>query len=191
MIEPDITSLLHSWRRGDPEALNVLLPHIYDELRAIAGRLMSREHQNRTLQPTALVNEAVVRLIGGANKVNWADRAHFLGICAHLMRQVLVDRARKRVAEKRGGDIVQIPVDHHEQGHSSPVLDVLALNEALEVLGAEDPRKVSVFELRFFAGLEVEEVAEVLHVSSASVVRDWQFVKAWLQKELFSSVRRK
>ncbi len=187
---PQITALLHAWRGGNTSALDELLPQVHGELRAIARRLMSRERQNQTLQPTALVNEAFLRLVTNAREVEWKDRAHFLGICANLMRQVLVDGARKNAAEKRGGHVLLLPLDNAEPGAANPVLDILVLEEALKKLAAMDKRKSKVFELRFFGGLEVEEAAEVLQVSSASVVRDWKFVKAWLRKELFASEAR-
>ena len=181
-----ITALLRSWRQGDSDALNQLLPVLYKELRHIAGRLMNREQGGRTLQPTALVNEAYIRLVAGAGEIDWKDRAHFLGICARLMRQVLVDASRKKSADKRGGKLLLLSRNELDFGYRDPMFDIVALNECLTRLAQIDPRKVEVFELRFFAGLEVTDVAEILGVSAASVKRDWKFACAWLRKELFS-----
>ena len=183
----DVTQLLRAWRGGDPSALNQAAPLIVNELRRTARRLMQREGRNRTLQPTALVNEIWIRLAGGNFNVDWKDRAHFFGICTHLMRQTLVDFSRKRNAEKRGAEVVFVTPESCEAGGVSGIPELVALDESLERLSRNDQRKGRIFELRFWGGLEIAEIAETLHVSEASVARDWRFIKAFLRKELFAS----
>jgi RNA polymerase sigma factor (TIGR02999 family) len=173
---------------GDPEATRDLLPLLYDELRAIAGRQFQGQRRDHTLQPTALLHEAFFRLVGRPSK-GWADRRHFFTVAATAMRQILVNHARDRAAEKRGGGsrpvllqdgFAEVPAG----GDSSEQIDVVALHEALERLGKIDARKHRVVELRFFAGLTVEEIADVLGVSKTTVETEWRLAKAWLATHL-------
>ena len=159
------------------------MPLVEAELRRLARTYMSRERGGHTLQPTALVNEAFIRLTD-ARQVRWQDRAHFLGISARLMRRVLVDHARSRGYQKRGGGARQVPLDEALVVSPEPTLDLVALDRALEALAAVDARKSEVIELRFFGGLSVEETADVLHVSTDTVKRDWRLAKLWLLREL-------
>jgi RNA polymerase sigma factor (TIGR02999 family) len=178
-----VTELLRAWNRGDQQALEQLIPLVEAELRRAARAYMVRERREHTLQPTALVNEAFLRLTK-AQRIHWQDRAHFLGIAARLMRRVLVDHARVRAAGKRGGGAQKVSLEDALVLAPEPAVDVLALDRALESLAAVDARKAQVVELRFFGGLSVEETAEVLHVSTDTVKRDWRMAKAWLLHEL-------
>ena len=178
-----VTQLLRAWSDGDDGALERLTPLVEGELRRLARGYMARERRGHTLQPTALVNEAFLRLTD-ARHIRWQDRAHFLGISARLMRRVLVDHARSRGYQKRGGDAQRIPLNEQLVALPEPALDLLALDRALEALAAVDPRKARVIELRFFGGLGVEDTAEVLHVSPDTVKRDWRLGKLWLLREL-------
>jgi RNA polymerase sigma factor (TIGR02999 family) len=179
-----VTELLHAWRDGDDGALGRLVPLIEAELRRLARGYMARERREHTLQVTALVNEAFLRLTG-ARRLRWQDRAHFLGISARLMRQVLVDHARARGYHKRGGGAQRVTLDEGLLvSPASPATELLDLDRALGALTAADPRKGRVVELRFFGGLSVEETAEVLHVSIDTVKRDWRLAKLWLLSEL-------
>ena len=180
---PDVTALLLAWRAGDEGALGRIVPLVQQELRQIARRCLRGERPDHSLQATALVNEAYLRLVD-AQRVNWQNRMHFLAMSARLMRRVLVDYARTRGAEKRGGDVVKVSLSEaldHADGIGE---DIVALNDALEALETFDERKGRIVELRFFAGLSVEEVAAVLDVSPQTVARDWSFAKAWLRREL-------
>lgn len=187
MNGPDgtVTSLLHAWTDGDAAALDRLIPIVDAELRKLARIYMSRERKEHTLQPTALVNEVFVRLIDDAN-IPWNDRAHFYGICARLMRRVLVDHARARGYQKRGGGAQRVPLD--ERTFAAPVTDtdVIALDEALDALAVIDERKMRVVEMRYFGGLTVEQTADALCVSTDTVKRDWRLAKLWLLKHLES-----
>jgi RNA polymerase sigma factor (TIGR02999 family) len=178
-----VTELLRAWRDGDDGALERLLPLVEAELRRLARAYMARERPNHTLQTTALVNEAFLRLTG-ARDLQWQDRAHFLGISARLMRRVLVDHARARGYRKRGGGAQHVPLDEGLAISPEPPLDLIALDRALQALAAVDDRKSRVVELRFFGGLSVEETAEVLQVSTDTVKRDWRLAKLWLLREL-------
>jgi RNA polymerase sigma factor (TIGR02999 family) len=177
------TELLRAWSRGDDGALERLTPLVEAELRRLARGYMRRERRGHTLQTTALVNEAFLRLTD-ARSVGWQDRAHFLGIAARLMRRVLVDYARARGYRKRGGEACRVTLDEGLVASPERQLDVVALDRALEALAAVDARKSRVIELRFFGGLSVEETATVLHVSSDTVKRDWRLAKLWLLREL-------
>ena len=179
----DATELLRAWSEGDETALNELVPLVERELHRLARAYMHRERQDHTLQATALVNEVFLRL-AHAPTPRWKDRAHFVGIAARLMRQVLVDHARARGYRKRGGGVQRVPLDKARLMTPAPDLDVLAVDHALEAFAKIDPRKSRVVELRFFGGLSVEETAEALTVSSETVMRDWKFSKAWLKNEL-------
>jgi RNA polymerase sigma factor (TIGR02999 family) len=178
-----VTELLRAWTDGEEGALERLLPLVEAELRRLARGYMGRERRDHTLQVTALVNEAFLRLTD-ARHLQWQDRAHFLGISARLMRRVLVDHARARGYRKRGGGAQRVTMDEALLVSPEPALDLVALDRALDELAAVDPRKSRVIELRFFGGLSVEETAEVLHVSDDTVKRDWRLAKLWLLREL-------
>jgi RNA polymerase sigma factor (TIGR02999 family) len=178
-----VTGLLRAWADGDEGALERLAPLVEAELRRLARGYMRRERRGHTLQTTALVNEAFLRLVGARN-VRWQDRAHFLGISARLMRRVLVDHARARGYQKRGGGAQRLTLGEGVAAAPGPRLDVVALDRALEALAAVDPRKARTVELRFFGGLSVEETAAVLQVSPDTVKRDWRLAKLWLLREL-------
>jgi RNA polymerase sigma factor (TIGR02999 family) len=180
----DITQLLHDWNEGDAEALEKLTPLLYRELHRIAHRYIRRERGNHTLQTTALVNEAYVRLIKWRN-IRWRNRAQFLAVSAQLMRRILVDFARARRYEKRGGGIlVAVPLEEASTASVDRARDIVALDEALQTLATIDSRKSRIVELRFFGGLTLEETADVLSVSSRTVLREWDLAKAWLRREL-------
>ena len=179
----EVTQLLRAWSDGEKSALERLIPLVEVELRRLARMYMSHERRGHTLQPTALVNEAFLRLTG-AQRVRWQDRAHFLGISARLMRRVLVDHARSRGYRKRGGGAQLVTLNEGLVAVPEPAVDVVALDRALEKLAAVDPRQSRVIELRFFGGLSVEETAEVLHVSPDTVKRDWRLAKLWLLRDL-------
>ena len=179
----DATVLLEAWRSGDAAALDRLLPIVDAELRRTAARLMSRERHGHTLQPTALVNEAFLRLIN-IKEVRWQSRAHFLAMAARVMRRVLVDAARARHYDKRGGGAAPVTLDMTLIAAGGPGRDVVALHDALEALSSFDRRKSDVVELRFFGGLSVEETAEVLGVATDTVTRDWKLARAWLHRTL-------
>ena len=182
---PAVTDLLRAWSGGDEHALAQLLPLVEAELRRLARAYMARERGGHTLQPTALVNEAFLRLID-ARHVQWQDRAHFVGIAARLMRRVLVDHARTRGYQKRGGGAVRVTFTEDVAVAPSPArdLDLVALDRALEEFAVVDARKARVIELRFFGGLSVEETAEVLHLSTDTIKRDWRLAKLWLLRAL-------
>jgi RNA polymerase sigma factor (TIGR02999 family) len=181
-----VTRLLRAWSDGDEAALEQLLPLVEAELRRLARGYMGRERRGHTLQTTALVNEAFLRLVN-AKGLRWQDRAHFIGIAARLMRRVLVDHARARGYQKRGGGALKVSLDETMAVSPVPDFNLLALDRALEGLAAVDERKSRVIELRFFGGLSVEETAEVLHVSSDTIKRDWRLAKLWLLRELEGS----
>lgn len=181
---PEITELLLAWRAGDDGALDQLAPAVYGELQRIARVHMRGERGDHTLQPTALANEAYLRLID-ARRVKWNDRAHFFAMASRVMRRVLVDAGRAHRADKRGGKDVRVSFDRAmDLAHTDPDLDILALDEALEALARIDARKEKVVELRFFGGLTIEETAAVLDVSTDTVTRDWAFAKSWLKRAL-------
>ena len=177
----DVTRLLRQLRSGDQDAAGKLISAVYSELRQVAARAMRHERPGHTLQPTALVHEAFLKLTGSAG-VEWRDRAHFFGVAARLMREILVDYARQKGAAKRGG--VRITLDDSLLIAEDRLADALAIDEAVKHLEALDPRQGQIVELRFFGGLSVEEVAEVLKISTPTVKREWQSAKAWLHREL-------
>ena len=181
----EITQLLVAWGRGDQAALDQLVPLVYDELYRLARRYMNRERQGHTLQTTALVNEAYLRMVD-LKRVRWQNRAHFFAISAQVMRRILVDFARSRHYQKRGGGAQQVTLDETLDVATEPSADLVALDDALTALAAVDPRKSQVVELRFFGGLSVEETAEVLNVSPDTVMRDWKMAKVWLLREMSS-----
>ena len=180
---PDVTDLLVAWRDGDRGALDRLIPVVYAELRRVAHRQMRGERPGGPLQTTALVNETYLRLVD-APHVSWQNRAHFFAVAAQVMRRVLVDAARARDAQKRGGDIRLVSLDHVDTPTPPSDVDLLALDEALEALARQDARKACVVELRYFAGLSVEETAEVVGVSADTVMRDWRMARLFLLREL-------
>jgi len=179
----EVTRLLKAWSAGDEQALEKLTPLVYRQLHQIAQRYMGGERSGHLLQTTALVNEAYLRLVD-CGQVNWQDRAHFFAISANLMRRILVDFARSRDYLKRGGAIPHISIEEAPSVCDEPDVNLVALDDALKALAAVDERKSKVVELRFFGGLNVEETAEVLRVSSDTVTRDWKLAKIWLLREL-------
>ena len=181
--EHDITRLLLAWSEGDDDALGKLAPLVAAELQRLARHYLRGERPGHTLQPTALVNEAYLRLLDW-RKVSWQNRAHFMGIAANMMRRILVDHARRHGFQKRGGDVVKISLDAGQLGSSERDADLVALDEALTRLAQLDRRKSQVVELRFFGGLSVEEAAEVLKISTRTVKREWSLAQAWLHCEL-------
>jgi RNA polymerase sigma factor (TIGR02999 family) len=179
----ETTQLLRAWAGGDRDALDQLTPRVYDELRRIAGHYMQNEQPGRTIQTTALVHEVYLKLIDITN-VDWRHRAHFFAISAEIMRHILLDRARRRVAAKRGGAAIRLNLDEVPDIGSGRARELIALDDALAALKKMDPRKARVVELRFFGGLSVEETAAVLEISSDTVKRDWRLARAWLSAEL-------
>jgi RNA polymerase sigma factor (TIGR02999 family) len=180
--EHTVPRLITAWRTGDEADLESLLPLVYDELHALATRRMRAERPDHTLQPTALVHEAFLRLSGSA--VNVADRVHFFALAANTMRRVLVDHAKARRRDKRGAGVQAVPLEDAVHVAEAPNADIEALDEALEALAAQDPRKARVIELHYFAGLNYDEIAEALELSVATVNRDLRFARAWLHDRL-------
>jgi RNA polymerase sigma factor (TIGR02999 family) len=185
MIPPphNITQLLIAWSNGDKDAFARLMPLVYDELRQLAARYLHRERPAHTLQATALVHEAYLRLVD-QSQAQWQNRAHFFGVAAQVMRRLLVDHARRQHAAKRGGVVPKLALDEALQVAGGRAMDVVALDEALTALAALDSQHSRIVELRFFGGLTIEETAEVVGVSPATVKRDWSMAKAWLYREL-------
>ena len=180
----DVTTLLRAWSGGDKEALDLLVPLVHRMLHGLAQRAMDGERQGHTLQPTALVNEVFLRLVD-IPRVEWQNRAHFFALAGRLMRRILVDLARARGMQKRGGGVHLVTL--HEElvpGHGERAIDLVALDDALEALARLDPRRSQVVELRFFGGLEVDETAEVLGISRRTVLRDWTLARTWLFREI-------
>jgi len=184
----DVTQLLKAWSAGDEAALDKLVPLVYRELHRAARRYMAGERSEHTLQTTALINEAYLRLVDFQH-ISWRNRAQFFGICAQLMRRILVDFARARGSQKRGGDGSHLPLDETLIVSSEPRADLIALDDALKNLAAFDERKSRVIELRFFGGLSVQETAEVLRVSPETVKRDWRLAKVWLLRQFRNQKR--
>jgi RNA polymerase sigma factor (TIGR02999 family) len=179
----EVTQLLQKWSEGEEQALDRLLPQIHDELRKLAASYLRRERSDHTLQPTALVNEAFLKLVD-QRSAKWQNRAHFFGIAAQAMRRILVDHARAHAASKRGGALRKVPLDDAILVGGAVDVDVLALDDALTRLAALDPQQSRIVELRFFGGLTMEETAEVMHISPATVGREWRMAKAWLAAEV-------
>jgi RNA polymerase sigma factor (TIGR02999 family) len=182
----EVTRLLIDWSNGDQGALNRLMPLVYDELRKMAKRYMARQKPGHTLQTTALINEAFIKLVGQKDK-HWQNRAHFFGVAAQAMRHLLVDYARSRQYEKRGGGSPVLSLDEALTVSRERTSELVALDDALKELAKLDERKSKVVELRFFGGLSVEETAQVLKVSEVTVMRDWSMAKSWLHRELNKS----
>jgi len=179
----EVTTLLAAWGNGDSSALNKLMPLIYAELHRIARRVWHQHPQNVTLQPTALINEAYLKL-ANAESASFQDRCHFFAVACTAMRQVLVNHARSRLSGKRGGDRSNVPLDEIQQAADQEAAQIVALHEALETLQAVDPRKSKVVEMRYFGGLSIEETAEALGVSIGTVNREWRLARSWLIREM-------
>ncbi|MDT4898471.1 MAG: hypothetical protein QOH25_3548 [Acidobacteriota bacterium] len=182
-LQHEVTQILHEWSGGDSNAPERLMPFVYDELRRLARSFLARERAGHTLQPTALVNEAYLRLVD-QTRVNWQSRAHFYGVAASMMRRVLLDHARTHAAGKRGGTAIRLSLDDLQIPLEERAAGLLALDEALVRLAEMDERKSRVVELRFFAGMSEEEIAELLGVSVRTVLRDWKTARLWLYREL-------
>ncbi len=192
MTSSELTQLLRAWTEGDQRAFERLIALVYENLRRMARHRLANERAGHTLQPTALVNEVYLRIVG-ETKINWQNRAHFFGACARTMRRILVDHARKRKARKRGGGATLLTlagVDERHIGKKDRTVDLIALDEALTQLEAMDPRQSRIVELKFFAGLSIQETAEELDVSASTVKQEWTKARAWLFHELESAPRR-
>jgi len=181
-----VTELLARWRAGDRQALDSLMPLVYEELRRLARHYLREERPNHTLQSTALVHEAFMRLVG-QHPPNWEGRAHFFGVAARLMRQILVDHARSHQAAKRGGNALTLSLDAEVAGPKGRDLDLLGLDAALNKLAERSPQQGRIVELRFFSGLTIEDTSEVLGISPATVKRSWTAARAWLYREMNES----
>lgn len=181
--QANVTELLVNWGKGDQQALEQLMPIVYDELRRLAGRYLRRERSGHTLQSTALVHEAFLRLID-QNRVQWQNRAHFFGVAAQLIRRILVDHARAHRAQKRGAGAVVLSLDEALGVPGAQDIDLISLDDSLVQLTEMDPQQGKIVELRFFGGLSIEETAEAIGVSPATVKRDWVMAKAWLFQNL-------
>lgn len=179
----DVTALLHRWQDGDRAALDNLIERVHHDLRRVAHRLMRAERADHILQTTALIDEAYLRLVD-QQRANWRNRAQFFAVCAHIMRRILVDYARSRDYAKRGGGAPHVSLDDVAVVGPEPSRDIVALDEALSRLAQEDPRKARVVELRYFAGLTVEEISALLGVAPATIMRDWNFARAWLRRAM-------
>lgn len=185
----DVTQLLGQWQEGDKEALNALTPLVYNELRRLAQSYINRERVNHTLQGTALVHEAYLRLID-QRRMEWRNRNHFFALAAELIRRILVDHARGKVAAKRGGNDVKLSFEEALEPAVSEDLDLVALDDALKLLARTDAQQSRIVELRYFGGLKIEETAEVLAISPATVKRDWTMAKAFLKREMLRGARK-
>jgi RNA polymerase sigma factor (TIGR02999 family) len=183
LSQKELTQLLIDWSNGDQAAIDKLMPLVYEELRRLARHYMRRERPGHTLQTSALINEAYLRLVDQQN-ISWKSRAHFFGISARLMRQILVDHARAHNYAKRGGDQQKIPLDEMASIGKDRAYEIVALDDALQSLSSIDPQQTRIVELRFFGGLTIEETAEVLGISHATVEREWSMARAWLRKEM-------
>ena len=182
-LQHEVTQILNEWSDGDADAPARLMPFVYDELRRRARSYLARERISHTLQPTALVHEAYLRLVD-QTRVNWQNRAHFFGLAANMMRRILVDHARARATGKRGGEDVRLSIEDVQIPLEQRAANLVALDEALNELAKFDERKSKIVEMRFFGGLTDEEIAEVLGISSRTVLRDWQTARLWLYREL-------
>jgi len=181
--QTDLTQLLVDWSQGRPEALDALLPRVHSELQKLAGAYLRRERPDHTLESAALVNEAYLRLIQ-QDRVQWKNRTHFYGVAAQLMRRILVDHARNRAALKRGAGVTMLSVSHLGEEYGPQALDLIALDAALTKLAELDPQQSRIVELRFFGELSVEETAELLGISPATVKREWALAKGWLYRQI-------
>ena len=183
MGKPNVTEMLMKWAEGDDAALNKMMPFVYDELHRLAGYYMRRQRPDHTLQATALVNEAYLKLID-AKQVNWKSRAYFIAAAAQAMRHILIDHARSKQRVKHGEGVYKVSLDQASDVAEVQAADLIALDEALVEMSAIDPRKTRIVELRYFGGLSIEETAEVLGVSAATVMRDWRAAKAFLKRSI-------
>ena len=181
--QDDVTQLLKAWNEGDRQALDALIPSVYSELHDLARAALRHERRNHSLQATALVNEAYLRLVD-QRQVDWHNRAHFFGAAANIMRRILVDHARKRRSDKRGGWVTKVTLDEALDAAEEGGIDVLALDEALEQLAKAEPKQSQLVELRFFGGLNVTEAAEVMRLSPRTIKREWRIARMWLRREL-------
>jgi len=188
LAQGDITALLIDWGNGDKAALDKLIPLVYEELRRMAHQYMRRERPGNTLQSSALINEAYIRLVD-YRRMHWRDRAHFFAVAAQAMRRILVERARSRRRDKRGGAAQKVSLDETAAFAAERAADLIALDDALTQLSAIAPRKGQVVELRYFGGLNIDEAAEVLGISSPTVQREWRAAKAWLYRSISEGVR--
>jgi len=186
MSEPHITRLLNDWRKGEPKALDELMPLVYIELKKIAGRVFQGESCHHTLQPTALVNEAMIRL--SDNKVSWQDRCHFMAIMTTTMRRVLVDHARKRQSEKRGGDLLRVTLSP-DIAIEPTALNLIDVDDAISALAGLDHRKAEIIQLHYFGGMKYDEIGVALDLSVATVDRELRFSKAWLKEHMNQSAK--
>ncbi len=184
----EVTRILAAIERGDARAADELLPLVYEELRALARARLRDAPPGQTLQPTALVHEAYLRLVGSEDP-RWKSRGHFFGAAAQAMRDILVEQVRRKLARKRGGDRQRIPLEHAELAIEPPAEDVLAVDEAVKRLEVDDPRKGQIVNLRFFAGFTAQETAKALGISVGTVDREWRYIRTWLQRELAASKR--
>jgi RNA polymerase sigma factor (TIGR02999 family) len=182
----EVTELLRRWQNGDKQALERLTPLVYDELHRLAHQYISRERAGHTLQTTALVNEAYLRLVDQKN-IDWESRAHFFGVSAQVMRHILVDYARQHAAVKRGGELHKVELEEEAIVSRNRAAELIALDEAMRALHEIHPRRSKVVELRYFGGLNNKEASEVLKVSETTIERDWRFAKAWLYRELLGN----
>ena len=181
--QSNVTQILRDWNEGDADAPAQLMPLVYEELRRRAADCLRRERRDHTLQPTALVHEAYVKLVE-QNRAQWKDRAHFCSVAAQLMRRILVKYAEAHNADKRGGQLRKIYLDETRELAQERAPDLLALDDALKSLAVSHPRESEIVELKFFGGLNAKEIGELLNVSTKTVLRDWQFAKAWLSRQL-------
>jgi RNA polymerase sigma factor (TIGR02999 family) len=183
-IPPDVTGILQAVEEGDPRAVEQLLPLVYDELRNLAAAKLAREKAGQTLQPTALVHEAYLRLVGPAGGRAWDSRGHFFAAAAEAMRRILIENARRKQRQKRGGALRRVELDPAQLSYVSPADDLLDLNDALDALATEDPQAAQFVKLRYFAGLSVEEAAEMVGLSRSAACEHWAYARAWLHRRL-------
>jgi RNA polymerase sigma factor (TIGR02999 family) len=186
-LTEEITQLLTNWSHGEKEALERLVPLVYPELRRMAKRQMARENPNHTLQTSALINEAYLKLVDSQN-IDWQNRGHFFAVSAQVMRHILIDHARQHLYDKRGGGAQHVPLEEAEIIKDERAADLMALDEALSILAKLDSRRSQIIELKFFGGLNAEEIAEVMNISPATVQREWRAAKAWLHHTMSSQL---
>ncbi len=186
-VTEEITQLLATWSEGDPQALERLVPLVYPELRRMAKRQMARENPNHTLQTSALINEAYLKLID-RQQTDWESRAHFYAVAAQVMRHILIDHARRHLYDKRGGGAQHVPLEEADIVNDRRAADLVTLDEALNALAKLDPRRSQIIELKFFAGLNADEISEVMNISPSTVQREWRAAKAWLRHTMTDQI---